>query len=689
MAYSQTPNENIKLMNDHQIKKAAEHAIRNADLYSAIDYYEYLCLKKPNNNKYTFELAELYRKTRDYQNALVFYEKAYKADNEKYILALYFQAQMQKSIGEYEKSKVNLKKFSKAYKKGTDRKVFKKYTKMAIAGCDLVEKNKDTLLYTIIQHLDRGINKAHVEASPIYINEHTVNMVSVRSDEIEYYNLDEANTNRPKRNFHTIEKIDNEWQYKAPLDYPAEHEMQVSSGTFSKDKQRFYFTKCIKNWKNKMVCSIYFSERLGDGWSAPHLVEGPVNDPIYTATQPCIGINSKNDAEVLYFVSDRPGGKGGMDIWYSSYDPKRQSFYKVKNAGSKINSIGDELTPYFNHKSHALYFSSSYWPGYGGFDVFKTYGELKKWEEIENVGPVINSGADELNFCLSPSRETGMLVSNREGGISLKSKTCCDDLYEFKYTNFIQLGLEGTVFGLKDSSFYQALLKMNIISQSFIDSSDNPTRLDQFTVRLFLVNPKTKQRTLVGTEKTSLGEYYFDLEPHKDYELEVQNKNGLIKREVSTMAYNKSDTIHVKDFMIDIVPNEPIPLKNIYYEFDKSELTYKAKGTLDTTILSLMLAFKDIKVEILSHTDSKGATDYNYELSQLRAESVVNYLINKGLDKNRLMARGYGESSPLVSNANKDGSDCPEGRAKNRRTEFRIIGDLGQHIDYNNEPEDE
>lgn len=687
--FSQTPSENVKIMNYHQIKNAASHAIRKGDLYSAVDYYEYLCEKKTDNYKYAFQLAELYRKTRDYENALSFYQKSYKADNQKYILALYYLAQMQKSMGRYEESKANFIKFSKAYEKGAEHRFYKKNTKMAITGCEFVEDKKDSILYTIIHHLDSSVNKAHIESSPIYMDEHTVNMVSVREDDIEYFTLNDTNVLGAKRNFHTILKTKEGWQYKAPYVYPADNEYNVSSGVFSKDKQRFYFTKCKKNWKNKMVCSIYVSEQKNDGWSEPHLLEGPVNDPIYTASQPSIGVNSKNEAEVLYFVSDRPGGKGGLDIWYSSYNSKRKMFYKAKNAGRQINSIGDEVTPYFNHQTHALYFSSNYWPGFGGYDVFKTYGELKKWEDIENVGAVINTGADDMNFCLSPSRETGMLVSNREGGISLKSKTCCDDLYEFKYTNFIQLGIEGKVFGLKDSSFYQTLLKMNIINQAFIDSSENPTLLNEFTVRLFLVNSKTKKRTLVGTEKTYLGQYYFDLEPHKEYELEVQNKNGLITREVSTMAYNKSDTIHVKDFMIDIVPNEPIPLKNIYYEFDKSELTYKAKATLDTTILTLMLDFKDIKVEILSHTDSKGKTDYNFELSQLRAESVVNYLIDKRVSASRLIAKGYGESSPLVSNTKKDGSDNPKGRAMNRRTEFRIIGNLGKNIDYNNEPEDE
>ncbi len=683
--FSQTPIENILNMQISQIKKSAKHAIRNGDLYSALDYYAYLCEKKPKNNTYKFQLAELYRQVRDYENAEIWYNKAYLSNKEKYKKALYYQAQMQKSQGKYKTSIKNFEKFAKQYRNKKDSREFKHLTKTAIEGSKLAILSKSEKPNVLIQHLDASINKAHIEASPFYVDENTVNLVSMRIDKVEYYNLKDTNTVLPKQNFHVIKKEGGNWKYFDELDYPAKTEVNVSSGVYSSDSKRFYFTKCTKNWKNKMICKIFLSKKTKNGWTDAELLKGPINDPKYTATQPAIGINSKDGKEVLYFVSDRPGGKGGLDIWYSVYKESKGCFYKVKNAGSKINTIADEITPYYNSKMHTLYFSSNYWSGYGGFDIFKIYGELKKWDGLGNMAKGINSSADDIYFTLAPNRESGILASNREGGVSLKNKTCCDDLYEINFTNFIKLTAEGRLLGLKDSLFYKMLLEENLITQLTIDTSENPTLLDKFPVRLYMINKETGSKVLVAVDSTSLGHFSFDLEHDKDYEIEIISKKKKYIRNLSTRNITSSKNISIDDIMIDIIPNEPIILDNIYYKFDKAELTQIAKNTIDTTILDILKKYPNILVEILSHTDSKGEDDYNINLSQARAESVVQYLILKGIESARLVANGYGETKPIAPNTDTDGFDNPKGRAKNRRTDFRIIGTIDKEIFYNND----
>ncbi len=688
MVYSQNTEENTQSMTFSQVKKLANSAIRNNDYYSAIDYYNSVVKLKPNNLKYQYRLAEFYRKTRDYKQADYWYGKAYKGNPDKYLLALYYQAQMQKSGALYEISKENFLIFIKKSKALKEGKYYKKLAKMAVQGCDMAISTKDSVPQIMIQHLDTSINKAHIESNPIYVDAQTVNYVSMRVEKLEYYSDQDSSKIIPKRNFYTLNKEKGYWKFKGKLNYPDSVAQNIANGTYSKDGKRFYYTKCKRNWKNKMICSIYISEKTNSGWSKARKLAGPINDSKYTATQPTIGINSKNNEEVLYFVSDRPGGKGGLDIWYASYNSKKGMFDKVKNAGNKINTIANEITPNYNTKIHALNFSSDYWVGYGGYDVFKIYGELRKWDGLENEGKLINSSEDDLYFSLSPNRESGMLVSNRVGGVSLKSETCCDDLYEFSYTNFIQLTVDANVWGRKDTAFYKMLLKKGLMTQSALDSVKNPIKINSYPVKLYRINKKTNERVLLINDSTREGKCVFDVEAGKDYELEIPSKNGAVVSMFTTQNISKSDSLHLGDIFVDIIPNEPINLDNVYYKFDKSDLTQKAKNTLDTTILELMYQYPKIVVEILSHTDSKGDDQYNLILSQSRAESVVQYLIKKGIASSRLLAKGYGETKPIAPNNLPNGQDNPKGRAKNRRTEFRIIGSVDKLIIYDNEPED-
>ncbi|NCO56488.1 MAG: OmpA family protein, partial [Bacteroidetes bacterium] len=156
---------------------------------------------------------------------------------------------------------------------------------------------------------------------------------------------------------------------------------------------------------------------------------------------------------------------------------------------------------------------------------------------------------------------------------------------------------------------------------------------------------------------------------------------GLFNKElnVDTRKITKSDTIRLDAIYINILPKESIIIKNIYYEYGKTHLTDQSKTAIDTTLLKVLINNPLLIVEIASHTDSVSSGDFNMKLSEKRAESVVKYLISKGIDKERLHFKGYGESKPIAPNTNADGSDNLEGRQKNRRTEFRIIGSLDHY----------
>ncbi|MEM9024969.1 MAG: OmpA family protein, partial [Bacteroidota bacterium] len=378
----------------------------------------------------------------------------------------------------------------------------------------------------------------------------------------------------------------------------------TGNGAFSPDGQRFYFTRCRPNWQNKTICHIYRSERKNGTWQPPVKLDKSINHPRYTTTHPAVGTEPKKQWEVLYFVSDRPNGKGGLDLWYTVYDPRKKAFRQPRNMGSKINTIRDEVTPYYHNDTRTLYFSSAGHPGMGGLDVFRATGALRKWTPVENLGYPLNSRVDELYYTLSEDRESGFFVSNREGSVALKHATCCDDIFRFELPEYVRIATSGFV--------HEA------------GPADSAARVDSTIVHLYLIDPESAEEIFLRSDTADAqGKYFFQLEQGRDYRIATQ-RSGYYRseQEVSTRSLIYSDTLH-RPIAVRPLDTKPIVLKNIYYEFNKADLTEQATTVLDTSLLMLLQENPELVVEISSHTDSKGTEKYNQYLSQNRAESVV------------------------------------------------------------------
>ena len=677
------PSETMKYLSQQKIKGFAKKSERLGDTYSAIEYYEYLYKKNPENANLAMTLGQLYRKARNYPIAKEYYSKAYENNKDVFVDALYYQALMEKMCDDYDKAKEDFQNFLKNSKGTLLGQDYKKIVRNEIEGCNLAKHNIDSALKVAIYHLDTSINKAHVEMSPFPISSNQIIYASLKADKVNYIDLQDASQQMPVRQIYTAKKVGSQWQssgiFDGPFNLPDEN---TCNGAFSPDGNRFYFTRCHNNWKNETICEIYLSQKVDSGWSEPEKLNSEINNPKYTSTQPTIGTDSKLNAEVLYFVSDRPNKRGGLDIWYSVYDDKKMLFRTPKNAGNKINTFGDEATPYYDMNNRTMYFSSTGWPGMGGYDIFSNKGELSTWRTSTNIGYPINSSTDDIYFVVGKNKGEGFLVSNRKGGVALLSETCCDDIYEYNWLEFINIGVTGKIFAIKDSSIYQQL-EHQIEKNKFIND-DNPfEKIDPLckqAVNLFLVS-EDKEKIFIKTDTTNAdGFYFFDIEPGEEYKIIIENF-GLFNKElnVDTRKITKSDTIRLDAIYINILPKESIIIKNIYYEYGKTHLTDQSKTAIDTALLKVLINNPLLIVEIASHTDSVSSGDFNMKLSEKRAESVVKYLISKGIDKERLHFKGYGESKPIAPNTNADGSDNLEGRQKNRRTEFRIIGSLDHY----------
>ncbi|NOZ46635.1 MAG: OmpA family protein [Chlorobi bacterium] len=684
LAHSQlTAIENIK---PWQLKSYAKSAERSGDVYSAISYYEAYEAEFPNDLKIARDLAELYRKARDYEKASFSYLKTYHLDIDKYKLSLFYYAQMEKMQGNYERAIEYFERFIKEYRDEKDEKEYRKLANVEIAGCklalDLYEKKSKQRV--IINHLNSSINKAHIELSPTYINDNTLLYASLATDSLRLFPVDDT-SGWPVRKFFIARRQNNEWyggnKFIGPFNKKG---INTGNGAFSPDGERFYFNRCEKNWQNKIICHLFVSYKVNDKWQEPIEASGSINMENYTTTQPSVALSWKKNKEIVYFSSDRPEGKGGMDIWYSLYDTVNQVFSEPKNLSRKINTQGDEITPFYDNISKSLYFSSNGRPNVGGLDIFKAIGEESKFQAAENLGFPYNSEADDLYFVVNKNESEGFLVSNRPGGTSLINETCCDDIYSFFIPNYIHYSVSGILEEDENNILQQYISNQAIDTKNEKGEEAFKTpRLQDVLVSLYLIDKNTMETVLINKSRTNHeGEYNFTLMPDKDYKI-IINEDGIFTKEYRFNTHNSDNPeIELDTTALVIMPDQPLVIKNIYYDFDRSTLSDIAKTSIDTTLLKILSQIPKIIVEISAHTDNKGNDAYNLRLSQSRAESVVKYLVSKGISSDRLIAKGYGETRPLVPNTFPDGSDNPAGREKNRRTEFRIVGRVGELDDH-------
>lgn len=397
-----------------------------------------------------------------------------------------------------------------------------------------------------------------------------------------------------------------QWSAPAPLDV-VNSEFDEGTPSLSSDHAMMYFTSCKAVRGRNNGCQIYQTSRSGDQWNRPEVIDLAPDSLV--AAHPAIS----PDDLTLYFVSDMPGGIGGKDIWKVTRNSLSSPWSNPVNLGPEINTFGDEVFPYV-HPDGTLYFSSNGHPGMGGLDIFRaTQTDDGDWK-VENMGYPINSSADDFGIVFEGREEKGLFSSNR-------GRQNVDNIY----------------------TFYLPPLRFNV-NGNVIDT-DTEEIVSGSSVRM------------VGSDGTSIdvntgddGRFRFMLRPGVEYVL-LASKNGYLtdKKSVTTIGYEQS-----KDFSvtIDIKSHEkPIELPNILYDFARWDLRPESRDALDYLVETLNNN-PNITIELASHTDSRGGETHNLELSQKRAQSVVDYLIESGIAADRLKAVGYGKSRPRTVDEN-------------------------------------
>ncbi len=625
--------------------RIAKAKIKDGSYYNAAEYLEDVVKAKPNKLKRVHQLADLNRYLRDYKKAEQYYKQVLDKDPEMYPEDNYYYALMLKANGKYEEAKKKFQEFLKM-KDSKDFPQLKSLAKSDISGCDTAISLLASPTKIKVTHEQGVVNNPLQDFSPKPLKGGRVVYSALKSDTA--VNIDVATHNYYTSIF-VAEKQGGAWANETELPSPPnDPKTHVGNAVFSADENTIVFTKCDQTPLKVMQCKLYKSVKEGNDWSNAEELKA-LNKEEFSTTQPAWG-KDKDGNTILYFASNR--GKGGdFDLYYAKLNSDG-TFETPQRLGNEINTAGDDLTPYYNAKTNTLYFSSTGHPGMGGLDVFKAVGTPGNFGEVRNLGIPTNSGADDLYYALDEKANKGFMVSNREGTTSQRGATCCDDIWG--------VTIRGDVF-----------LKGTYVKR------DDPAQTPITGVEASLYKVDGKNFEIQTSAVTGAEPFILPLKRETTYKINGTKEGFWPSVDNFTVSEDEDRDTITRVFFIDPIIKKKVKIENVYFQFDKSNVIAFYSVKIDS-VLGLLTQNPGWLVEVQGHTDSKGSDEYNDKLSVKRAEEVKKYMIKKGLAKERIVVKTFGKRQPAVPNELPDGADDPEGRAKNRRVEFKIIVDQPQ-----------
>ena len=497
--------------------KLAEQLYKQGEYADAAEHYEAAWQKKTKKKEYIYKAAECYAMINDYRKAAEAYQYV-KEDNKDFTLPGLKYARALKQDGQYDEASRALVNFISAYD-GKDKDVVSQIVQKEVQGCELgIQMLENSEVSDIeFEHLDENVNSKQADFAPVPF-----------SDDVLYYSSNMAGETK----MYLTQRHEGKWsRARVPKNFPEISAQHFGNGAFSPDNKKFFYTQCKGvDATGRMVsgCEIFLTTRSDDGWSTPKKVDGSVNKAGSTSTQPFVV--HQDGKEMLFFVSDRSGGQGGLDIWFTSRDMEGENmnnkFGKPRNLGPTVNSMGDEMTPYFDMDENMMYFSSNGNATIGGFDIFKTSGTgMSDWVTPENVGLPYNSSADDYYFRRS-SIGNGYVVSNRVYGLD-KITSMDDDIFMFSET-----------------------VDRMMASGNIIDETKN-ANMGNVWVALYEKTQDGKTRLLENKEFEG-GKYKFNLLEGKAYRLEASADGYMMEGvDFSTVATEEGMTSFTKDIALE------------------------------------------------------------------------------------------------------------------------------------------
>jgi peptidoglycan-associated lipoprotein len=638
--------------------KGADEAFDALQYSLAIDKYKKAYTKvkknKEEKNRITSQLAECYRLTSNYKRAEISYKQLIKRGWEKKnpeILLRY--AEMLKINGKYEESVAQYLAY--AEKVPDDPRGVRGAESTAL----IPEWIENPSKYEVTNI--KKINSRESDFAPAF--------TSANYNEIVFGSTRDGATGKETdewtgQNFSDlfVSKLDRKEEWSAPVlfDQSETVNTKANEGTpaFSFDFKTLYFTRCHNDAKKESGCQVYKARRTGRNWGEPEMVDIKGVDTMSTIGQPTV---SENEL-IIYFAAEKKGGFGGKDIWVAFRDSKTEGFKRPKNIGEIVNTPGDEMFPFLRNDT-TLFFASDGHGGMGGLDIFvTTIDTAGNWGQPENLKYPMNSTSDDFGIVFHPDKEFGYLSSNRKGS---RGK---EDIWYFiepplLFTISGTVTDDRTLFALENAT-------VKLIGSSGLSVSTITNEAGYFTFGNSQVDVNTT------------------------YEIIVTKPNYLNNKGTVTTVGVEFSKDFEKNIVLQPIPAEPVVLPDILFDLAKWDLKPQYQDSLQGLIQTLR-DNPSLVIELASHTDLRDSQESNDVLSQRRAQSTVDYLIIRGIEPARLVAKGYGERAPreLKRTYNRNGVVFEEGsildeefinalatvkekeaaHQLNRRTEFRVL----------------
>ncbi|MBA3663733.1 MAG: OmpA family protein [Bacteroidetes bacterium] len=591
--------------------------------------------QKAPQNYVLMQLGHSYFLNADYSNAIATYKQCADKNIED---APYYYGQALMSGKNYKEALAELDKYVNS---GPANDSLSKLAQKKEAGCYLaldstqVIKTMQVIMYdtTVFNKGNSSFAAAYYKDSPkiLFTSARKGNTVLNPKKEDPEYLCD----------LYSSELVDGNWTPAINIGAPINTSVHEGAA-FINDKAVF-FTRWSD--ENPNEAAIYKANNQAEKFFQPQKLDGAVNVKGYKSMHPFV----TPDGKKLIFSSNRPGGKGGMDLWMCDLTESGMPG-EAKNLGSPLNTAGDEVTPFLHGPSGMFYYSSNGSTGLGGLDIYRSeYNAIDNVFGIPaNLNAPLNSSRDDSYFIMEKAGLRGFLTSDRAdcpGGN-------CYKLYEFS-SKPITFDVSGIVFD---------------------GTTNEPMPLAMVTVRN--VHDDDDIYYVITDEK---GFYSQELKANSDYFLKAQ-KNKFLGDAASHTTKDKTTTTHFEqDFFLSKIPEGEIEISGIEYDFNSAVLRPVSMESLDK-IVDLLKLNDNLSVDLEANTDSRGNDAYNLKLSQARAQSCVDYLVSKGIDVVRLKSKGNGETNPLIKDEeiNKMKKKSPEWEAahqKNRRTALRIVGE--------------
>ena len=614
------------------------------EYFAAAATYRKVYNKTPTKEKaeraqIAFRIGECYRRLNAAPRAAAAYQNAvrYKYPDST---AIYYLARELHMQGKYKEAR-------KQYEAFLELKPDDRLALNGIRGCDAALVWKATPTRYVVKEA-KLFNSRRSECSPMFLG--------TENDLLYFCSANDKASGDKKSDITGIKTNDiffskkdekGAWQRPELAEGGVNTEADEGIISFSPDGNTMYLTRARHEEGANTAVEICTSSRSDAQWSKPVLLQ-ITGDTLSSFAHPAVS----PDGRYLYFTSDMPGGYGGKDLWRIDLTERGGA---VENLGVQINTAGDEMFPYIRDNGD-LYFASDGHPGMGGLDLFKaTMNEFGVWK-IENLGAPLNSPGDDFGITFETGREAGFFSSNRNDGRGY------DHIFSFELPR-IEVWIVGMVLDQDEEPIPNAIIR--------------------------IVGKDGSNQKAYARED---GSYRFKLDLGTDYVMMAGCYGFLNSRGEFTSDSEEHDETYELDFILAAI-DKPVIVENVFYEFDRSDVTPESAAALNE-IIQMLEDNPTVSIELSAHTDMKGSEEYNIGLSERRAKSVVDYLIEHGVDPARLTPKGYGKTSPRTI-TRRQAREYPmfeEGdvltdeyilalppeqqevaNALNRRTEFRVL----------------